>query len=325
MSDTTNYSNFLEPVYRVHRDLVAMIKQGGKGGITDTEVRFLVDLYYTIQKQRVATSNRIAGLIRDAKKAGTEYEPHDAFRYIFDQTETVENQIKRLMAAYVASHEMAWFFDQTLGVGPVLSAGLLAHIDIHKAPTAGHIWRFAGLDPTQEWKKGERRPHNGQLKTLCWKIGDSFVKLSSRPDALYGRIYKDRKVYEWQRNIRGGNVETAGAILAKPAKRQNTDTDRAAWLGGKCSADKARAMLEENKTPTAAACKSDDGLPMLPPAQIDARARRYTVKLFLSHLQQRWWETSTGEAPPKPFAISIQGHAHYIEPPQQRLQPKEAA
>src|SRR5581483_161544 len=25
------------------------------------------------------------------------------------------------------------------------------HIDIEKAPTAGHIWRFAGLDPTLRW------------------------------------------------------------------------------------------------------------------------------------------------------------------------------
>ena len=42
------------------------------------------------------------------------------------------------------------------GIGPVIAAGLLANIDIKQAPTVGHIWRFAGLDPTNKWigKKG---------------------------------------------------------------------------------------------------------------------------------------------------------------------------
>jgi hypothetical protein len=44
---------------------------------------------------------------------------------------------------------------------------LLARIDIVKAPTAGHIWRYAGLDPTVRWNKGEKRPWNAGLKVLC--------------------------------------------------------------------------------------------------------------------------------------------------------------
>jgi hypothetical protein len=54
---------------------------------------------------------------------------------------------------------------------------------------------------------------------------------------------------------------------------------------------------------------------MLPPAQIDNRARRYAVKLFLAHLHHVWYETEFGEAPPKPYPIAIMGHAHYIMPP----------
>jgi hypothetical protein len=53
----------------------------------------------------------------------------------------------------------------------------------------------------------------------------------------------------------------------------------------------------------------------LPPGQIDARARRYAVKLFLSHLQQVWWKMETGTDAPKPYVITQLGHGHLIDPP----------
>ena len=57
---------------------------------------------------------------------------------------------------------------------------------------------------------------------------------------------------------------------------------------------------------------------MLPPAHIDMRARRYAVKLFLSHLQECWYREVYDCDPPAPYAITQGGHAHYIAPPQIR-------
>ncbi len=199
--------------------------------------------------------------------------------------ETFEEQIKKALAIYVETHEMHWFFAQTLGIGPVLAAGLLAHIDITKAPTVGHIWNFAGLNPDIDWKKGEKRPFNGQLKTLCWKIGDSFVKLSGRDDAYYGKKYRKRKEYEIARNEGGELRDQAAAKLERFNIGKTTDAFKA-YSAGK-----------------------------LPPAHIDMRARRWAVKLFLSHLHQRWHEQAIGPVP-KPFAVEHRGHAHVMEPPQ---------
>jgi hypothetical protein len=53
----------------------------------------------------------------------------------------------------------------------------------------------------------------------------------------------------------------------------------------------------------------------LPPGQIDARARRYAVKLFLSHLHEVWYKAHFGKAPPLPYPIAILGHAHIKPPP----------
>jgi len=307
--------SMLTPMYRINKDMTQMLRSTASD-IGKEEARFMVDIYYTMQKERIEANNRIKALDRDAEREDRAAEPHLALDWVLKQQETLEDQIKKVMAIYVGAHPMAWFFEQTVGIGPVLAAGLLAHIDIERAKTAGAIWRFAGLDPTSEWKKGEKRPHNGKLKTLCWKIGESFVKVSNRPDAVYGRIYRERKDYEWMRNLRGELAEHAATELTR--KKIGKATDAYAWYSGQCSSSLAADLLESGKTPTASACRDNEGTPMLPPAQVQARAKRYAVKLFLAHLYQRWREQE-GLPVASPYAIAHQGHAHWIEPPQQAV------
>ena len=171
------------------------------------------------------------------------------------------------------------------GIGPVIAAGLLAHIDIEKAPTVGHIWNFAGLNPFQDWNKGEKRPWNASLKTLCWKIGQSFVKVSNNDKDVYGKIYKKRKEYEMAKNEAGDYAEQAKQKLERFKIGKDTE---------------AYKYYSEGK---------------LPPAHIQQRAERYAVKMFLSHLHEVWYREHYGTEPPKPFVISQLGHAHYIAPP----------
>ena len=54
---------------------------------------------------------------------------------------------------------------------------------------------------------------------------------------------------------------------------------------------------------------------MLPPAHVHARAKRYAVKLFLSHYQHVAWRNEFGEDPPKPYVIQHLGHADRMLPP----------
>ena len=53
----------------------------------------------------------------------------------------------------------------------------------------------------------------------------------------------------------------------------------------------------------------------LPPAQIDARARRYAVKLFLVHFHERWYEMEFGKPAPLSYPIAHMGHTHVVHPP----------
>ena len=248
--------------------------------LSDDEARYLVDAYYLMQENRKRSDNQVRSMSA---------EPHSVIAWLADQSDTLESQIKRALDKYTNAKPIGVWMKSVHGIGPVIAAGLMAHIDITKAPTVGHIWRFAGLDPTSVWEKGKRRPWNASLKTLCWKVGQSFMKFSNADECVYGQLYKVRKEYEVSRNDSGGNKETAEKLL--PKFRKATD---------------AYKHLSEGR---------------LPPAQIDARARRYAVKMFLSHMQQVWWFIENGQLPVKPYVVEHLGHVHMVTPPNQEVVP----
>jgi hypothetical protein len=243
------------------------------------EGRYLVSLYYDLQKVRIGSGNQIGAAHRQ------ELPPPTLLQGIHGGMTDIEARIQLILKAWVNAQPIGQWLMQVMGIGPILAAGLISHVDIHKARTAGAIWRFAGLDPSIVWGKGEKRPYNADLKVLCWKIGESFVKVHNRPQSVYGRLYTERKALETERNESGQNAEKAAAVLASP---------RAPGRG-----TEARASLEAGK---------------LPQAQIHLRACRYAVKIFLSHMHQAWWMLEFKEPVPVPYAIAHQGHTHFLEP-----------
>jgi Transposase IS116/IS110/IS902 family len=262
-------SEISQSVARLTRDLVDAART-----LSDAEARYLVDSYYISQKDRI----RAAHQMRQIGEAG---EPSSLFGWLSAQSETLESQIKRALDAYTKAHPMGEWMRAVKGIGPVISAGLLAHIDIKQAPTAGHIWAFAGLDPTKKWERGKKRPHNAALKTLCWKLGESFVKVSGDSEALYGQAYLRRKEYEQGRNDAGDLAGQAADALAQ--KRIGKDTEAFKhYSAGK-----------------------------LPPGHIHARAKRWAVKLFLSHLHAEMYRRHFGKEPPAPYPIAHLGHVHW--------------
>jgi Transposase IS116/IS110/IS902 family len=242
--------------------------------LSDEEARFLVDAYYIVQEDRKRSGNQVRSM---------DQEPHLLLAWFFDQNRILEQQVKSALDRYSSSKDIGLWMKSQYGIGPVIAAGLMAHIDIKKAPTVGHIWAFAGLDPTRKWEKGQKRPHNAALKTLCWKIGQSFMKFSNEEACFYGHLYRQRKEFYVKKNEAGDYKEQAAALL--PKFKPTTE---------------AHGHLSKG---------------VLPPAQIDARARRWAVKMFLSHMHEVWYELAHGVKPPACFAIAILKHGHYLPPP----------
>ena len=272
-------SELLESVSRLTRDLRNSAKTLG-----DDDVRFLVDAYYAEQKSRIRAGNQTKALAKAE-------EPHALTSWLQAQHGTLEQQIQRAMQYYCEEHPVGGWAMSIIGIGPIICAGLLAHIDIEECPTYGHIWQFAGLDPTMKWSKGEKRPWNGSLKRLCWIAGECFTKVSNHPSDVYGHLYAKRKKLEKKRNEAGAFADQAAASLA--GKRYGDDTE-------------AKKCYEQGK---------------LPPARIHLRAQRYAVKHFLADLHLVWYFIRYKKLAPAPFPLVYLGHAHYRMPPNLELVP----
>jgi hypothetical protein len=245
--------------------------------MTRAQVRYLVDTYYQMQEQKKRENMHVTSL----EKVG---EPNSLSEHFANNFTILEAQARNSLDKYSGANTVGIWMRSQKGIGPVIAAGFLAHLDITKAPTAGHFWSFAGLT-NRPWLKGQVRPFNMKLKTLCWNMGECFVKVSGYEDAYYGIVYKERKVVELARNEAGDFAEQAKAILA--AKNFSKDTDAyAAYSTGK-----------------------------LPPAHLHARAKRYAVKLFLSHLHSVMYQEHYKMPAPTPYVIAFLDHAHYIAPP----------
>jgi hypothetical protein len=108
------------------------------------------------------------------------------------------------------------------------------------------------------------------------------VKVSGNEEAFYGQEYVKRKALETKRNESGELKEQAAAQLG--AKNYGKET-------------KARECYEAGT---------------LPPAHIHARAKRWVVKLFLSHLHTAMFFVEYGRLPPRRTRLAHLGHAHYI-------------
>jgi len=79
----------------------------------------------------------------------------------------------------------------------------------------------AALSKENVRKALARRPWNASLKTLGYKIGESFVKVSDNPASLYGRLFKEHRAKQIERNVSGQNVRLAQDTLASEKDRKS--------------------------------------------------------------------------------------------------------
>lgn len=297
--------------------------------LSDKETRFLVDAYYAIQGHRIEAQSQVRSLVASE-------EPNAVISWLFDQHKLLEGEIQKVLSDYTNRSEAGLWARSILGIGPVISAGLLAHIDITKAPTVGHIWRFAGLDPSVQWGKGEKRPWNAALKVVCWKAGESFVKVNgrpclpgtervtaARPESAEGeeRAEVNESTREGERAVNAESTDPLELPDCLPGcanyghvqlhrKALELQRNEAGMFADQAAATLAAKRIGKNTEAYKAYSQGK-----LPRARIQARASRYAVKLFLSHFHHVLYVTTFGEDPPKPYILTQQDHVHFVGPP----------
>lgn len=263
-----------DPITKLTKDL-----RSASQTMTPDEARFLVDYYYIIQEDRKRTGNQIRALEEEP------HEPHEVITWINANVTTIERNIKSALDVYSSTTEAGRWAKSVHGIGPVISSGLLAHIDITKTPSVSALWSFAGLNPTAVWGKGQKRPWNAKLKVLCWHAGECFKRTSGSEKSFYGKFYRERKELEVKRNDAG--MFKAQAIETLEKKKIGKSTE-------------AYKHYCEGK---------------LPPGRLDLRATRYASKLFLSHYWQVLYEIHYKKEPPAPWIIAQGGHVDLVPVP----------
>jgi hypothetical protein len=240
------------------------------------EIAEMVELYYDCQDLRIAHAN----------KERTE-PPSELVEWLDFWMKAGERVIQAKLTQWVEGEdsppEAKWAYDQ-IGIGPVIASGLSAHIDVAKAESISAVWKFAGQSPSFDRKvKGVKLPYNARLKVLCWKMGESFTKVSGKDGATYGKFYRQYKDEEIRRNDSGHYAEAAKRELEKKKFKTEDSVTKKRLLAG-----------------------------MLSDAHLHARAKRRAVKLFLA---EYWCVGRKARNLPmsKPYAIAILGHTGLID------------
>jgi len=331
--------------YNTHSNVISKlnkdIRQASKM-MSKQEARFLVTAYYDMQKDRIRQNNRLF-------QATNSDQPHQSIQWLFDQSAILEKQVGKMLDYYSGANNVGMWMRANKGIGPIIAAGFLSYIDITRAPTAGRIWSYTGYVPDVSWGSAEsnktkikenfpewnlkpstilsteqvyvimaffnrnpenvfesfkdeetgdynqitfsdlatylaRPPFNPGMKLLAWKVGESFVKVGGSEEPNYGHLVIRRKIYEKNKNERGEYAGLAKRLLEERNWDKNTVTYKALVEG-----------------------KLSDGY-------IHARAKRWAVKIFLSHLHHVMYVDHYGKLPPRPFALEHLGHVDYIPP-----------
>lgn len=154
-----------------------------------------------VQKARIQFGNRLFAIESGLDTAG-EGEVEILERYN-EHFKVMENQLDADIEEMVSLEPIYPFVSELKGIGPGLSAKLIAMIDIERAPTVSALWRYAGYavinGEREKPTKGEKLHYNKRLKTTCYLVATSFMRCSSPYRAIYdeAREHYDKVQPEW--------------------------------------------------------------------------------------------------------------------------------
>ena len=295
------------------------------------EVRFLIETHQKWLALYQSTRSRASFLHEQSQN-------NENIKFLSKSVLGMRNDITGFLGLWVENHPAAKYFrDNVNGVGPFIAAGLAAYIDIDKCKNHySSVWFYAGLTPNSRpplqkeadeliqmaldkfvEKHGDKAhkdhvrfianalnrsyekmlkycsrksgPLNWRsiygaivhpqycvaLKLLCNSLGNDIIKHKS----LYQDLYRYRHNYETKNN----NDFAYKKLADTQFKRFNFDPKKVAY--------KAYAQGK------------------LPQGHVNARARRWAVKVLLAHYYQIEYYIQHGEAPSDVYALDIlKGH-----------------
>lgn len=311
----THEGSDIQGIVRMTKDL-----QGAATRLKQREARFLVDTYYQQQDERIRAAQRAEA----AAKGG---EPNELLKWDAENSRRRESDLKLVLGHFARQWRVGRWMQSICGIGPVISAGLLAHIDVRRAPTASCIWGLAGLNPAMEWiSKENAKKYAAEImdgsKKVTPEAVEAAAKLTGRHPEAMQRIIKKKTadglasaiaMRPWSTPFKTLCAFKAGECFVKVQNndkdfygsiyRERKDMETEINERGGFSEQAALALAKKKyRTSTDAFKHYTEG--RLPPAHVHARARRYAVKIFLAHVHQVMFEDYHQRPAPLPYAFA---------------------
>ena len=228
-------------------------------------VKVVVRRLYDAQKLRIQSDLRLQRLVRDGIVVKEDIER--TFTKTTEMEAAIEHEYEKIVWREIKGLPIVveWL-SRVKGIGPRLGGLLIANIlDIGRFANVSKLHAYAGLHVVDgkaaKRAKGQKANWNGELKTTCWKIANSFVK---QKDSRFREWYERYKARIIAREIANGNI---------------------IWKGDEHKREVAFAPKALQADPPKAPKNPEWTL-----GRVHNMALRYIVKLFLSLLWQKWRE-----------------------------------
>lgn len=256
-------------------------------------LRLLHDTRIGLQKFRIQVGNRIGAIERQADHA--DQPVPRIYELVRDTVEELEDKMNAAIAEELKMYPV-WdlWLRHVKGVGPSLAGQMLAMLHEPTEEKGPSSWyKAAGLAPERQPDGQDRLPR--RRKPRCPECGhDRFTKLEEgRACAECGNIVP----------------EGYGRVSYYPALRKSLYNVGESFVR---SGGYYRQKYEEYKAQLAELHRDDTNWP---PVRVDRVARWKAVKLFLSHLWNKWCE-AIGITPRPPYALEKLGHHTFYPPPE---------
>lgn len=245
-----------------------------------------------IQKSRIRVYNQLIAVTRMAAYHGQVRHPV-ALMAAYYHLRNAEDIMDKNLKQYASMSPVGVWALSICGIGPVFAASLVAYFDLGDRKYPGQFWSYAGISGNPDWdirKKGSKVKYNPDLKTLCFKISGSFMKMKWRDECYYGHIIDEMIGVYNKRNEEGGFKDNAKFYLNLKKWNPKKQTYK---------------TYSEGK---------------LPKMHIIMMARRYAVKRFIAHLFEAFWYSEhyfdgLKDKCPNPYVEDHLGHHDIVHAP----------
>jgi len=144
-----------------------------KTGMEQTSVRALTDLYYDLQKSRIALENRVRAIKQE--RSHQSQEEAKVLSSVLEDVVRMEKAIPRAFQAYVAKSPVWPWLSRVKGIGVILAANLVSiYGDCSKFDTISKMWAYTGLHVIKRCENCKKRYFDSELEKQ--KFIDKMVK-----------------------------------------------------------------------------------------------------------------------------------------------------